>query len=99
MSSCSQILLKKSANIQYKSIIREYLNLRVISAYIMFFSATIFSTIAFKVIPLSLGPVLESTGYVYVSILSYIFLKEKLSIRKLLGIGTIVLGIIIFTLL
>lgn len=98
ISSFSQILLKQSANKKYESKIREYLNVRVIIAYMMFSSATLFSTIAFKVIPLSYGPVLESTGYIFVLILSYFILKEKISKEKMQGIIVILIGILIFTL-
>lgn len=97
ISSCSQILLKKSANKDHSSIVTEYLNFRVIIAYGMFFLATLLNTIAFKVMPLSLAPVLESTGYLYVTIFSYFFLKEKISRKKYIGIITIIIGVLLFT--
>lgn len=99
ISSCSQILLKKSANNTHKNKIKEYMNLKVIIAYMMFFSATILNTIAFKVIPLSFGPVLESTSYIYITILSYFLLKEKISKKKIEGILIIMLGIFVYTVL
>ena len=60
ISSISQIILKKAALKQYDSKIKEYMNPRVIFAYIIFFAATLCSIMAYKVIPLSLGPILES---------------------------------------
>lgn len=99
ISSFSQILLKQSANKKYNNKIKEYLNFKVIIAYMMFFSATLFSTIAFRVIPLSYGPVLESAGYIFVLILSYLILKERISKKKIQGIIVILIGILIFTLL
>ena len=96
VSSISQILLKRSADIKYENRIREYLNPRVIIAYGLFFSASLITVIAYRGIPLSMGPVLESAGYVFVAILGRIFLHEKISRRKLLGLALILVGIMVF---
>ncbi len=98
ISSISQIVLKKSAQIDYDSKIKEYLNPRVIFAYIIFFGATLCSVWAYTVIPLSLGPILESAGYIFVAVLSWLFLKEKITKQKLLGLSVIISGIIIYSL-
>lgn len=98
ISSISQIILKKSAQIEYDSKIREYLNPRVIFAYIIFFGATLCSVWAYTVIPLSLGPILESAGYIFVAVLSWLFLKEKITKQKLFGLSVIIIGIIIYSL-
>lgn len=98
ISSISQIILKKSAQIDYESKIREYLNPRVTFAYIIFFGATLCSVWAYTVIPLSLGPILESAGYIFVAFLSWLFLKEKITKQKLLGLSIIIIGIIIYSL-
>lgn len=97
ISSISQIILKKSANKTYTHWIREYLNPRVIFAYIIFFGATLCSVWAYKVIPLSLGPILESSGYIFVAFLSWLFLKEKINKQKLIGLSVIIIGIIIYS--
>lgn len=98
ISSISQIFLKKSAQIEYCSKIKEYLNPRVIFAYIIFFGATLCSVWAYTVLPLSLGPILESSGYIFVAVLSRLFLKEKITNQKLLGLSIIILGIITYSL-
>ncbi len=98
ISSISQIILKKAALKQYDSKIKEYMNPRVIFAYIIFFAATLCSIMAYKVIPLSLGPILESAGYIFVAFMSWLFLKEKISKQKVLGLSIIVIGIIIYSL-
>lgn len=95
ISAVSQIILKSSADIKYDSKIKEYLNPRVIIAYGIFFLATLVTVFAYKGIPLSLGPILETTGYLWVSLLGYFILKEKISKRKLLGLVIVVLGIIV----
>ena len=45
-----------------------------------------------------MGPVLESTGYIYVGILGFIILREKLTKRIILGNIVIIAGILIFAL-
>ena len=98
ISSVSQIILKKAAQKEYPNKIREYLNARVIFAYIIFFGATLCSIWAYTVIPLSLGPILESAGYIFVAFLSWLFLKEKITKKKMLGLSIIIIGIIIYSL-
>lgn len=98
ISSISQIMLKKSAQIQYCSKIQEYINPRVIFAYIIFFGATLCSIWAYTVIPLSLGPILESSGYIFVAVLSWLFLKEKITFKKTIGLSIIIIGIVIYSL-
>ena len=98
ISSVSQIILKKAAQKEYPNKIREYLNARVIFAYFIFFGATLCSIWAYTVIPLSLGPILESAGYIFVAVLSWLFLKEKITKKKMLGLSIIIIGIIIYSL-
>ncbi|MEG2929508.1 MAG: multidrug ABC transporter [Oscillospiraceae bacterium] len=94
VASISQILLKISAKKQYKSFLAEYLNPLVIIAYGMFFLSSFITMFAFRGVPFSLGPVIESTGYIYVGILGVLILKEKMPTKKLLGNLIIIAGII-----
>ena len=48
-------------------------------------------------IPLSYGPILESTGYIFVAVLSWIFIKERINLKKGIGIATIIIGILIYS--
>ena len=98
ISSVSQILLKKAADRTYENHLREYLNPLVIFSYGMFFCSVILTMLAPKKVPLSKQPILESTGYIFVAVMGYIFLKERLSKRKLAGIALILAGIIVFSL-
>lgn len=93
ISSVSQVLLKKSANKEYASLKEEYLNPRVIVAYFLFFATTLVTVLAYRFVPLSLGPVLESLGYVFVGILGYAILKEKLSLKGIIGMLLIIVGV------
>lgn len=98
ISAFSQIMLKKAAGRQYSSKIKEYLNPLVIIAYMLFFGCTLISMFALKVVPLSMSPMLEATGYIFVAVLSFIFFKERLNKRQLLGMALVLAGIVIFSL-
>lgn len=97
ISSISQILLKKSANKTYTNKFKEYLNLRVTIAYMIFFISTLITVYSYKFVPLSLGPILESTGYIFVSVFGVIFLNENIKRKKLLGMILIIFGVILFS--
>ena len=97
LSSCSQILLKKSAQRKHTSKITEMLNRQVIFAYGVFFISVTINVVALghgvKVKDL---PILEALGYIFVPILSLIFLKEKISGKNIVALSMIIVGIIIF---
>ena len=81
-SAVSQILLKQSANEEHASALREYLNWRVIVAYLIFGSVLLLNTFT----------------YVFVLLLSFGVLKEKVSKGKLIGNLIIILGVLVYTL-
>ncbi len=95
ISSCSQILLKKGANRKYKNIIEEYLNPLVIAAYSIFLLSSFLTMYSYKYVPLSIGPMIEAVGYVFVAVLGRIFLKEKINRKMALGMALILIGIVI----
>jgi len=97
ISAISQVLLKKAALKKYSSPIMEYLNPMVIGAYGLFFGTTFLSVLAYRGIPLSLGPVLESTSYIYVMFFGSVIFKEKINARKILALGCIVAGILVYS--
>ena len=97
ISSISQILLKKSADRTYDSRLKEYLNPLVIVAYIMFFCSMMMTMYCYRYVDVSAGPIFESAGYVFVGILGFIFLKEKFTAKKTIGMVLILLGIVVFS--
>lgn len=95
VSAISQLILKKAAdNPDYKGI-RTYLNIPVIFAYALFFGCMLLNVVALRTLDLSIASVLEASGYIYVMLLSFFFLKEKITRRKLIGNLVIVLGIVL----
>lgn len=97
ISSISQILLKKSADKTYDSRLKEYLNPLVIIAYGMFFCSMMITMYCYRYVDVSAGPIFESAGYIFVGVLGYIFLKEKFTAKKIIGMLLIMLGIVIFS--
>ncbi len=98
IASIAQILLKKSALRPHTSRIKEYFNAYVLMAYTLIFATMMSLIYVYKFIPLSLGPIIESTGYIFVSILGYFYLGERMNQKKMVGIIVIILGVIIFSL-
>ena len=87
VASFAQILLKKSAAKTYSSPIKEYLNVYVICGYGMMFLSMFITVMAYRGLDFSNVPVVESLGYVVVMLLSYLFFKEKITKKKLLGMA------------
>ena len=54
---------------------------------------------AYREVPLSLGPVLESTSYLYVTAFGALIFKEKVTPKKLAALALIGGGICVFALL
>lgn len=96
ISSLSQTLLKKSANERHDTFLNEYLNVKVAVAYGMFLCATLLSIYALRVIPLSLSSILDSFGYVFITITSAIIFKEQVTLRKVSALLLIFSGTIVF---
>lgn len=95
ISAISQVMLKKAVMRTYPSKIREYLNPLVITAYLIFVIATLCSVVAYRGVPLSLGPVLEATSYIYVTIFGVKFFHEKVNRVKILALILIIVGIVV----
>ncbi len=96
ISAFSQILLKLSAKKKYQNAWQEYINPLVITAYAMYFVTTILCVFALRYISVTLSAALDSAGQIFVPIMSYLFLREKISRRKCLGMLVIVIGIVVF---
>lgn len=95
ISSFSQILLKLSANNKKYTGIYVYLNLYVITAYILFLISTFFTVYALRYIPVSISVFLGTSSYFFITLLSYLILKEKITKNIFFGLFCILLGILI----
>ena len=99
VSAISQVMLKISENRQHQSAVKEYANPLVVGAYALFVLSTLMTVYAYKEVPLSMGPILESTSYLYITAFGVLIFKEKVSAKKLLALALIVGGICVFALL
>lgn len=97
MSAASQAMLKASSDRSYSTHISEYLNPLVIGAYSLLFFSTVLVVVSLKVLPLSLLPLFEALGYVFVAVIGVVFFKEHIRGRKLVGLALIVAGMLVAT--
>lgn len=96
LASFAQILLKKGAMKEHKSIIFEYLNPHVICGYGIMVIGMLLNVLAYRKVEYKNGPVIESLGFWFVMILSWLFFKEKITKKKLIGNLIILAGVVIF---
>lgn len=52
--------------------------------------------LAYRGIEYKNGPIIESFGYIFVLVLSYLFFRERITWRKVAGNALIFVGIIVF---
>ena len=96
ITAVSQIMLKKSAQKTYKEQIEEYVNPLVIGGYILLLGTTLISVLALRFIPMTLAAALDSTGQIFVPMLSFLILKERINRQKLIGMAVIIIGLVIY---
>lgn len=96
IASVSQVLLKKSALRRHSSVLREYLNPYVIGGYGLLVLSMLLTVYAYSGMDYKNGPVIEALGNVLVLVLSFLFFRERISVRKLLGIAFIMAGMLVF---
>lgn len=95
--SLSQLFLKKSANREHKNKLFEIINPLVIFSYTIFFCSLLINIWAMSHgLEMKELAMLESLGYVFVPILSYLVLKETISMRTISAIAVILFGIFVF---
>lgn len=95
-ASFSQVLLKKGAAQSHASFLREYLNPWVAGGYALLVLSTILNIRGLRGLPFLSGPVMESLGYVLVLFLGLLFFRERITGRKLAGVGCILAGMLIY---
>ena len=83
ISAISQVMLKKAALKEYDNPLNEYLNPYVIVAYSIFVLSTLLSIVAYREIPLSMGTILETTSYIYITFFGVKIFSEKMNLKKI----------------
>lgn len=98
IAGLSQLMLKKAADKEYKSLARQYVNVNVILGYAIMVASTLCSVFAHRYLPLSLSPVWDALSQIIVIMIGLLALHEKISLRKGIGLALMVSGILIFML-
>ena len=98
IASVSQTLLKREAGRAHKNLVREYLNPGVIGGYGLLALSMLLTMFAYKKLPLSMTPAFESFSYLFVTLFGALFFHERVTRKKLLALGLIIAGILVFTL-
>ena len=62
---------------------------------LIFLVSSFLTMYSYKYVPLSIGPMIEALGYVFVAVLGRIFLKEKINKKTAIGMALILIGIVI----
>lgn len=96
-AACAQMLLKRGARQAYTPWWRQYVNGWVISGYgIMFLTMVLNIWCMHRGLQLKELSVIESTSYLFVPALSWYLFREQMSRRKMIAIGIIIVGVIVF---
>lgn len=98
LSAVSQVLLKKAAMKEHKNWLAEYLDWRVIIGYMIFVLCTFMTMFSYRGLPMSIGPILETTGYIYITFFGVTIFHEKLNRNKIIALAIILAGIVIYAL-
>jgi drug/metabolite transporter (DMT)-like permease len=88
-------MLKKNADKGHKGI-KIYLNAPVLTSNTIFLGATLLSIYLMRYLMLTTVALLNALTYVFIPVLSKIFIKEKITKKMLTGIALIISGIIIY---
>lgn len=97
LASVAQVLLKISANIKHATLIREYLNIRVIGAYFLLAISMLLNIYAMSLgVKVKEVSSLEAVSYLFVPVLSFLVLGEKLSKNQIVAVACIITGVVVF---
>ncbi|NLM18408.1 MAG: multidrug ABC transporter [Clostridiaceae bacterium] len=94
LAAFSQYLLKSSANTKHMNVVKEYLNVRVITAYFLLGCSLLANTYAYRGIDYRFAPVFAAATYIFSLVLARVLLKEEIK-SKIFGNVLIVIGILI----
>lgn len=98
ITALSQMILKKEADNKKNSSFKIFnLTIGVLVAYVMLFASMVLSFYSMQTIPYREISILSILPYIFVLMLSWLYLKEKFTKRQLLGTIIIFIGIVVFS--
>lgn len=92
LGSVAAFFLKKASD--YKSIIELIKNVNLYIGAGLYLLSAIINIVVLRFLEYSVVLPLTSITYVWTMIISYLFLKEKVGIKKLIGVSFVVIGCI-----
>lgn len=95
IASASQVLLKKKANTAPRRFLDKFLNAPVIASYLLLFTSMVLNSLALRRMDMAVLPCITATSFLWIMLLSAIFLGEKPTKRKVIGIAMILLGVVV----
>lgn len=96
MGSVASLFLKKASS--FKNLKELLLNLNLYIGGFLYLGAAILNIIVLREMDYSIVLPLTSLTYVWTMFISYLFLKEYISKKKMIGVSLIVLGAIMIVL-
>ncbi len=99
LTAIAQLLLKKGAQkTNQGSLVRLFLNTYTLAGYGLFVVVTVMNVYVYRYLPLKFGVIFLPFTFIFVSLLAYFFLKERLSRTQKRGALIILCGVVIFNL-
>lgn len=95
IASASQVLLKKKASKAPKNFFKKFLNGPVILSYLLLFLSMALNSLALREMGMTVLPCITATSFLWIMVLSAIFLGEKPTRRKVIGIVMILVGVVV----
>lgn len=95
IASFAQILLKRASEKDADKFLKKFLNIRVISAYTLLLFSLFVNTFVLRFLELKILPCITATSFLWILLFSYLFLGEKPSQNKVIGMIMIVVGVIV----
>lgn len=97
IAAVSQLLMKKEAGKHRDDRgIRRILHVKVMMAYGLMFSTIFINMIAMRYVPYKYTAVLGTFSYIFVLVLGYLVLKERIGKIRAAGACVILAGIVVF---
>jgi uncharacterized membrane protein len=97
MGAASQMMLKRSAQQRYSSWWREYINRWVISGYTIMVLSLLINLWAIHIGVLAQEvSIIECINYLLIPLGAWWIFKEPITQRKMIAIGVIIVGVIVF---
>lgn len=95
IASASQVLLKKKADKAPKNFLKKFLNGPVILSYALLFLSMMLNSLALRQMEMSILPCITATSFLWIMVLSALFLGEKPTRRKVIGVVMILIGVLV----